>query len=167
MSALHLRRERATLRARVLAAAGWLAITGCSSDNRGGLIAGSNHPPRGTGGHSNAAGGQGTLAPADAGPESGAAPDGSAANGAGGSPAAAIGVSAKCLTCLAQDVSCGAIALSNCKVAPTCGACLTDLKSKGTGSGCRDTPLLSAMGVCADQNCPDECDAERAGVWMP
>jgi hypothetical protein len=146
-----------------------LVIPGCASDasSDGAGAGGRATVPRGTGGRVNGAGGESTLLPADAAPESGVAQDGSAANGTGGSQAAAIGVSAKCLTCLAQDVSCGAVALTNCKVTPTCGGCLTDLKSKGAGSGCRETPLLSAMGVCADQDCPDECDAERASVWMP
>ena len=154
-----------------LALAGWLAVSGCSSDQRGGLIPGSSLPSHGTGGKANGSGGAEGQTPlldaGSAGSDSGAVPDASAANGTGGNPAAPIGVSPKCLTCLAGDRSCGAAALSACKVTPTCGGCLTDLKSKGTGSGCRDTPLLSSMGVCANQNCPDECDAERAGVWMP
>jgi hypothetical protein len=138
-----------------------LALPGCSSSGSGGGTGGTGGARGGAGGKPSGSGGSAALV--DAGGASGTAPD--AAVAAGGSQAASVGVSKECLTCLAGDAACGAIALGQCKVVPTCGACLTDLMSKGTGSGCRDTPLLSSMGTCANQNCPDECAAERAGVW--
>jgi hypothetical protein len=137
-----------------------LAFAGCSATgSQEGDYGGSN----GAGGERSGSGG--SVHTMDGGGASGAARD--AAVAAGGSRAAPVGVSKECLTCLASDTACGAMALSACKVVPTCGACLTDLVSKGAGSGCRDTPLFTPLGTCANQNCPDACAVESAGVWKP